>query len=89
MVLFAMIYGTVPFKAKNMSELNDLISNAKYTLKPCASEEVRDLLKMMLEVDSSKRITIPEIFKHKWFASYDPNVELLNEIGRESCRERV
>ena len=43
-VLFAMLYGTVPFKANNMSELQSLILKAKYTLKDDVSEEARSLL---------------------------------------------
>ena len=38
-VLYAMLYGTVPFKANNMSELQKLIVKAKYTLKDDISEE--------------------------------------------------
>jgi hypothetical protein len=43
-VLYAMLYGTVPFKANNMSELQKLILKAKYTLKDEISEEAKDLL---------------------------------------------
>ena len=32
-VLFAMLYGAVPFKGANMSELHDHITNARFTLK--------------------------------------------------------
>ena len=32
-VLFAILYGTVPFKANNMHDLHKLIMKAKYTLK--------------------------------------------------------
>jgi len=39
-----MLYGTVPFKANNMSELQKLIMKAKYTLKEDVSEEARELL---------------------------------------------
>lgn len=72
-VLFAMVYGTVPFKASNMSELHKLIIKGKYTLKDDVSEEVRDLLTKMLEADPAKRYTIPQILCHKWFNNYDPN----------------
>jgi hypothetical protein len=46
-----MLYGTVPFKANNMSELQKLIIKAKYTLKDDVSEESRELLKGLLEKD--------------------------------------
>ena len=44
-VLFSMLYGSVPFKGANMSELHKLIIGAKYTLKDDISAEARDLLK--------------------------------------------
>ena len=75
-VLYAMIYGTVPFKASTMEELHKLIIKGKFKLKESASESVRDLLKKMLEVNPKKRITIPQILCHKWFSNYNPNISL-------------
>jgi hypothetical protein len=46
-----MMYGTVPFKGSNMTELHDLIINAKYNLKEDVSLECRDLIKKLLEPD--------------------------------------
>ena len=50
-VLYAMLYGTVPFKANNISELQKLIIKAKYTLKDDISEPARKLLHGLLEKD--------------------------------------
>lgn len=50
-VLYAMLYGTVPFKANNMTELQKIIMKAKYTLKDDISSEARDLLKGLMERD--------------------------------------
>jgi serine/threonine protein kinase len=50
-VLFAMLYGTVPFKGADMSELHTLIKQGKYNLKDDASLEARNLIKEILEVD--------------------------------------
>jgi serine/threonine protein kinase len=72
-VLYAMVYGTVPFKASSMSELHRLIIRGQYTLKDDVSVDVRDLLGRMLESDPRRRINIPQIFCHRWFAHYDPN----------------
>jgi 5'-AMP-activated protein kinase catalytic alpha subunit len=70
-VLYAMLYGTVPFKANNMSELQKLILKAKYTLKDEITEEAKDLLTLLLEVDPEKRIKIPEILAHKWLVGVE------------------
>ena len=56
-VLYSMLYGSVPFKGANMSELHKLIIGAKYTLKDDISSEAKDLLKRLLETNPSKRLT--------------------------------
>ena len=50
-VLYAMLYGTVPFKASNMSELQKMIIRGKYTLGEGISKEAKDLLQKLLERD--------------------------------------
>ena len=78
-VLFAMLYGTVPFKANNMEELHKLIVKGKYQLKDDISLEARNLLRGLLEVNPEKRLTIKQIYRHKWFADLDPNLQLFND----------
>jgi serine/threonine protein kinase len=73
-VLFAMLYGTVPFKANNMEELHKLIVRGKYQLKDDISIEARNLLRGLLEVNPEKRLTIKQIYRHKWFADLDPTL---------------
>ena len=58
-VLFAMLYGTVPFKASSMEELHRLILKGRYVLKDDISQEARSLLRGLLEVNPDKRLTIP------------------------------
>ena len=65
-VLYAMLYGTVPFKANNMSELQKMILKAKYSLQDCISKEARDMLRCLLEKDPAKRISVTNILKHPW-----------------------
>ena len=65
-VLYAMLYGTVPFKANNMSELQKMIVKAKYSLQDCISKEARDMLRCLLEKDPAKRISVTNILKHPW-----------------------
>jgi len=67
--LYAMLYGTVPFKANNMNDLHKLIMKAKYSLKDEKvelSEDVKSLIKALLEPEPSKRLTIKEVRQHKW-----------------------
>lgn len=82
-VLYAMIYGTVPFRTGDIEELRELIIRGDYTLKEDVSEDVRDLLEHMLEVNPKKRYTIPQILCHRWFSNYDPSMKLFTKEEEE------
>ena len=56
-VLFAMLYGSVPFKATSMEELHSLILRGIYSLKDDISIEARDMLRGLLEINPHKRFT--------------------------------
>ena len=56
-VLYAMLYGVVPFKATNMSELHKQVQKCKPVYKDDISENARSLLQGILERDPKKRLT--------------------------------
>ena len=86
-VLFAMLYGTVPFKAQTMEELHSLILKGKYLLKEDISSEARDLLRGLLEIDPRRRISIRRIHKHPWLRNLDPTVQLFNDEERKMIKK--
>jgi serine/threonine protein kinase len=59
-VLFAMLYGTVPFKANNMKDLHKQIIDARYNLKDEITAEAKDLIKCLLNPDPNTRYSISE-----------------------------
>ena len=69
-LLYAMVCGTVPFKAQNMHDLHQIITNGSFEYPPqvedLISQEVKDLINQMLILDPKDRITIPEILSHHW-----------------------
>ena len=86
-VLYAMLYGTVPFKANSMQELHKLILKGRYSLKDTISENARDLLKLMLEIDPKKRITISGIFRHCWMSDINDKISLFTEAEMEKIKK--
>lgn len=82
-VLYAMLYGTVPFKAHNMKDLHKSIILAKYTIKDTISEEAIDLIQKILEPDPSKRLSIQQILAHPWFRDINEDIELFNDQEKE------
>lgn len=82
-VLYAMLYGTVPFKAHNMKELHRSIILAKYSLKEGISEMAMDLIKKILEPNPSQRLSIKQILAHPWFEEVNEDIELFNDQEKE------
>jgi serine/threonine protein kinase len=65
-VLYAMLCGTVPFKAPNMKELHVLIKQGDYKFPVEISAESKDLIKKLLLLKPEDRLSIPEILAHPW-----------------------
>lgn len=65
-VLYAMLSGTVPFKANDMNDLHKLIFKGEYAEIEGISQEAKDLIKGILEVEPKKRLTAEEILNHPW-----------------------
>lgn len=86
-VLFAMLYGTVPFKAQTMDELHQLILKGKYLLKEDISLEARDLLRGLLEINPKKRLSVRKILKHPWLRQMDSSVQLFNDEERKMIKK--
>ena len=60
-VLYAMLYGAVPFKASNMNELHKQVVKCKPTYKDEISKPALDLLQGILTKDPKKRLTEEQI----------------------------
>lgn len=82
-----MLYGTVPFKANNMNDLHKMIIKAKYSLKESMSDNVKDLLKKLLEPDPAKRLKINKVLDHIWFTDVDETIELFTEEEHEKIKK--
>lgn len=72
-VLYAMLSGTVPFKANDMNELHKIICSGEFTEIEGVSKEVNNLLHGVLEVDPKKRLGADEILNHPWMYDADEN----------------
>ena len=66
-----MLSGNVPFKANNIKDLHQLIINGQYNNIKDISNDARNLIKKILEVDPNKRIDIEGILNHPWMISND------------------
>ena len=69
-LLFVLVTGIMPFKACTVEELNKAILKGKFEFpkNQSLSDELKDLLGKMLEVDVKRRIDSTKILSHKWFS---------------------
>ena len=65
-VLYAMLSGTVPFRANNHNDLHKLIIKGYFSEIKDISREAKDLLHSLLEVNPKKRITVDQVLEHPW-----------------------
>lgn len=65
-LLYAMLTANVPFKAKNMEELLEVIKTKKVAFPVKISENAMDLIKSLLRLNPIERLSIPEILSHAW-----------------------
>jgi len=65
-LLYAMLCASVPFKAKNMQELLEVILSTEVTFPVKISENAQNLITSLLRIPPRERLSIPEILNHPW-----------------------
>jgi len=68
-ILFALLTNTRPFDAPTIPEISKRIKCGRYSMPGYVSKQAKDLVQRMLTVNPEKRISIAEIYKHKWFTA--------------------
>ena len=71
-VLYAMVYGYLPFCEDDEDENIKNIIAGDYELGDEVSEDVRDLIKHCMDVDPLERYDLDQIKQHKWFNMVTP-----------------
>ena len=66
-ILFAMIWGYLPFEDQDTSKLYKKILSADYHTPSFLSSDAIDFLKWILNVDPEKRYSIDKIREHRWY----------------------
>lgn len=83
-VLYAMLSGTVPFKAGKIKELQKIISKCSYNQIKGISSEADDLMIRILEVDPLKRITCEEMLQHPWLSFNEEDLRGIVQLFTDS-----
>ncbi|XP_012939018.1 maternal embryonic leucine zipper kinase isoform X2 [Aplysia californica] len=65
-LLYALLCGFLPFDDENISQLYKKIKHGTYSSPEWLSEESKELIAHLLQVDPKRRITIPDLLQHEW-----------------------
>ncbi len=65
-LLYAMLCGTIPFKAQNMRDLLKVIKSTPVTFPVALSDGAKSLVRGLLTINPYERLSIPEILAHPW-----------------------
>jgi serine/threonine-protein kinase HSL1 (negative regulator of Swe1 kinase) len=88
-ILFVLLAGTPPFNYSgddgNLRHLFRAIARADYVMPDGLSREAQHLIRKILNPDPKKRISIEEIWNHKFLHKYDRE---LNFVGENSSIEQ-
>jgi serine/threonine protein kinase len=81
-ILYALLTGNLPFDDENIRRLLGKVKTGLFFIPEHVSPGARDLLKKMLVVDPTKRITMKELLRNSWFNSRAPKCsEALKYLG--------
>ena len=71
-LLYALMTGTIPFKAKNIPDLHKIILNNDFTFPSgiFLSQQFKSLIRLMLLKEPEKRISQNEMWGHDWLKDY-------------------
>lgn len=81
-ILYYMTVGKVPFEAASIPLLRRQIVLGTYVVPPGLSEELQDLLSLLLKVNSQQRPTIPDLLTHPW-------LKIDSEGFPQPCKELI
>ena len=86
-LLFAMLCGTVPFKASNLEDLHKLILKGEFTFPNELSPEAQALVRGMIQLEPKARLTVPQILSHQWLKETNEDESEDEEEKEEEGKE--
>lgn len=66
-ILYTMVTGQLPWTKRNQNELFKQIRRGEYRVPDYISDSCKDLIKGLMCVDTTKRLTLEQAMQHGWF----------------------
>ncbi|OHT12146.1 CAMK family protein kinase [Tritrichomonas foetus] len=74
-ILYSMVTGNIPWKAKTEKELYVCIKNCDYTIPEYLSEDCQDLIKKLMCFDPNERFDCNSVLQHPWLTNTSSYIE--------------
>ena len=78
-ILYALLVGALPFDDDNLRNLLEKVKKGLFHIPHFVPPDCQSLLRGMIEVDPSKRLSLADVFRHHWVvgsARTEPELEL-------------
>lgn len=83
-LLYAILCGYFPFRAKNYPDLYRRIARGVFDIPEELSSNAKDLIRQLLTMDPIQRITAPATMKHPWLQTQNANVPDMAKLRLEN-----
>lgn len=83
-LLYALLCGCFPFRAKSYPDLYRRIARGTFLIPEELSSPVKDILRCLLNVDSTERLTSNASIKHGWLQMQYTSAADLNKMRRDT-----
>ena len=83
-LLYAMLCSSVPFRAKNMKELLDVVRSTPVEFPVRISDSAANLIRSLLRMNPKERLSIPEILAHPWMQEEEDAYENISSMYMNS-----
>ncbi|XP_069751072.1 serine/threonine-protein kinase SIK3 homolog isoform X3 [Narcine bancroftii] len=87
-VLYVLVCGALPFDGNTLQNLRARVLSGKFRIPFFMSTECEHLIRHMLVLDPSKRLSVEQICRHKWMKIGDPDPEF-DRLITESKQVKV
>ena len=90
-LIYYLLIGKTPFIGENIEEIYESIKKGKYSFPNnfILSDSSKDLIKKLLEINPTKRLTIEEIFFHDFFKTNLPKSMPLSTLKDAPTNENI
>ena len=83
-VLYAMLFGCVPFKGSDTASLREQVNAGVYYINENISDKAKDLISRLLEINPTERISALDALNHPWLLeSFDSKMNIFNSQEEE------